>query len=236
MLRQFIQNIKLRKKWYHRLLYDTVLLLRRMRLPFPRFFGAIFYNLQRISIVFWRRAKQFIFYEPMLRYRCGKVGTSPYLEVNFPLILGYGTINIGNNVTIGGNVTFIASYKARPNPTITIGDNVYLGYETLLSCADSIRIGSNVRIAEGCRIFDNNNHPLDPAARKANAPVGDQDIAPVVLEDETWIGSHATILKGVTIGKGAVVATGAVVSKNVAPLTIVAGNPARVVKEIKVDT
>lgn len=156
-----------------------------------------------------------------------------YLEVNFPLILGYGTIDVGDNVTIGGNVTFIASYKARQNPTITIGNNVYIGYATLLSCADNITVGNNVRIAEGCRIFDNNNHPIDPLERMNNEPVGDQDIAPVFLEDCCWIGSHAAILKGVTVGMGAIVATGAVVTKNVAPMTIVAGNPAAVVKQIK---
>ncbi len=233
MLRQFIQDIKQRKHWYHKALYATARWLKRLRLPFPRFFGAIFYPLYTSWRTFWRRLKQFFFYEPMFRYRCAKVGKSLLLEVNFPLILGYGTINVGDNVTIGGNSTFIVSYKARPNPTITIGSNVYLGYETLLSCAEKITIGSDVRIAEGCRIFDNNNHPLDATARKANEPVGDKDIAPVILEDETWIGSHATILKGVTIGRGAVVATGAVVTKNVAPMTVVAGNPAKVVKDLQ---
>lgn len=233
MLKQFIQNIKLRKKWYHRFLYQTVLTLRRIRLPFPRIFGAVFFNFHRIWINIWRRIKQFFFYEPMFRYRCKSVGKSLYLEVNFPLILGYGTINVGDEVTIGGNSTFVVSYKARENPTISIGNKVYLGYETFLSCAESITIGNNVRIAEGCRIFDNNNHPIDPGARTANAPIGDQDIAPVILEDETWIGSHSTILKGVTIGRGSVVATGSVVSKSVPPLTVVAGNPAKIVKEIR---
>ena len=56
--------------------------------------------------------------------------------------------------------------------------------------------------------------------------------APIVIEDNVWIGEYATILKGVTIGKGAVVASHAVVTKDVPPYTIVAGNPARVVKEL----
>ena len=57
--------------------------------------------------------------------------------------------------------------------------------------------------------------------------------APVVIEDNVWIGQYSTILKGVTIGKGAIVATRAVVTKDVPPYTIVAGNPAKVVKKIQ---
>jgi len=234
MLRQFVLNTKQRKKWYHRALYDTALKLRAIRLPFPFFLGALFFNLHNLWLIFWRRTKQFLFYEPMFRYRCAKVGKSLYLEVNFPLILGYGLIYVGNNVTIGGNVTLIVSYKAKLDPTITIGNNVYIGYASLLSCADSITIGNKVRIAEGCRIYDNNNHPVDPVARTRNEPVGEKDIASVILEDETWIGAYSTILKGVTVGQGAVVATGAVVTEDVPALTTVAGNPAKVVKKIKV--
>lgn len=231
-MQHFIQNIKLRKKWYHRAIYDCVIFVRRARMPFPRFFGAVFHTCYTFWILFWRRSKQFFLYEPMFRYRCGHVGDSLLIEVNMPLILGYGTVNVGNTVTIGGNVTFIASYKARENPTISIGNNVYLGYETVISCAEKITIGNDVRIAEGCKIFDNNNHPLDPEARKNNDPVTDADIARVRIEDESWLGAHSTILKGVTVGKGAIVATGSVVTRDVPPCTIVAGNPAKVVKQI----
>lgn len=233
MLHKFILNIKLRKKWYHKVIYNTVLEMRRVRLPFPKFFGAIFYHLWNIWIMVWRRTKQIFIYDPMFRYRCASVGKSVYFELNFPLILGYGTLNLGDNVIIGGNVVFIVSYKVRSNPTIMIGDDVYIGYETLFSCADSISVGNKVRIAEGCRIFDNNNHPIDPVARAKNAIIGEEDIAPVIIEDGAWIGTRATILKGITVGRNAVVATEAVVTKDVPANTVVAGNPARIVKTIE---
>ena len=57
--------------------------------------------------------------------------------------------------------------------------------------------------------------------------------APIVIEDRAWIGFNAIILKGVTIGEGSVVAAGAVVTKDVEPYTVVAGNPARVVKRLE---
>ncbi len=56
--------------------------------------------------------------------------------------------------------------------------------------------------------------------------------APVIIEDNVWIGMNAVILKGVTIGENSVVAAGAVVSKNVPPNVVVAGNPAVIVKHL----
>lgn len=59
--------------------------------------------------------------------------------------------------------------------------------------------------------------------------------APIVIEDNVWIGARSVILKGVTIGEGSIVACDSVVTKDVPPFTIVAGNPARVVKHIEND-
>lgn len=61
------------------------------------------------------------------------------------------------------------------------------------------------------------------------------DAKPIVIGDNVWIGEYASVLKGVTIGTGAIVASHAVVTKDVPPYTIVAGNPARVVKELEDD-
>ena len=57
--------------------------------------------------------------------------------------------------------------------------------------------------------------------------------APIIIEDDVWISFNATILKGVTIGKGAVIAANAVVTKDVEPYTVVAGNPAVLIKKIE---
>ena len=172
MIQKFILNIKKRKNWYHKLLYDIAIFIRRIRLPFPRLFGAIFFNLHGILLMLWRRTKQFFFYEPMFRYRCANVGKSLYFEVNFPLILGYGSIFVGDNVIIGGNATFIVSYKTNPNPTISIGDNVYVGYSTLLSSAENITIGNRVLIAANCSILKCNDvwhAPLEVEAQSRHS-------------------------------------------------------------------
>ena len=71
------------------------------------------------------------------------------------------------------------------------------------------------------------NHDLNPEKRGSMMP------KPVKIGNKVWVGAHATILAGVTIGDNAVVAAGAVVTKNVPPNTVVAGVPARVIKEIE---
>ncbi|MBD3235031.1 MAG: hypothetical protein GF315_15015 [candidate division Zixibacteria bacterium] len=234
LIQKFLWDVRKQKTWYHRLIYNTAKGMRNIRLPFPALVGSFFFYERSVRLTIWRRLKQFFYYEPMFRYRCKRVGKGVYFELNFPLILGYGSIYIGDRVKIAGNATLIASYKVNPDPTIEIGDDVYIGFRSIFSCAEKISIGNRVLMAQGVSIYDNNNHPLDPQARAKNEPVEIENVAPVRIEDDVWIGSNATILRGVTVGKGAVVATGAVVSKDVPPMTVVAGNPAKVVKRIKI--
>ena len=72
------------------------------------------------------------------------------------------------------------------------------------------------------------NHDPDPENRSATYG------RPIVLEDKVWIGINSTILQGVTIGYGAIVGAQSVVTRDVPPMTIVAGNPARIIKKIEV--
>lgn len=113
--------------------------------------------------------------------------------------------DFGKNMRIGKNVFFNTGCSFQDRGGITIGDNAL--------------IGMNVTIATL-------NHGLTLETRGTTYP------APVVIGDNVWIGSNATILGGVTIGENAVVAAGAVVSRDVPPNCVVAGVPARVVKQI----
>lgn len=106
---------------------------------------------------------------------------------------------------------------------------------------ESITIGNDVIISSDVRIFDNNNHPTSPKMRREMSHsdfYGDlwtwkyADHKPVTICDNVWIGEYAAILKGVTVGKGSIVASHSVVTKDVPEYSIVAGNPARVVKKL----
>ncbi|UVC18442.1 acyltransferase [Mesorhizobium onobrychidis] len=122
----------------------------------------------------------------------------------------------------------------RPEAQITIGRRCYIGNSHLVA-AERIEIGDDVIISWGTTVVDHNSHATGWQNRKADVADwhrGKKDwsnitIAPVRIENNVFIGFNVIILKGVTIGKGAVVGAGSVVTKDVAPFTMVGGNPAR---------
>ena len=142
----------------------------------------------------------------------------------------------GPNVRIGKCVTLIGE-RAAPvkiggwgrepdGGSITLGDYVLVSPGSRISASDEIVIGDSVMIANGAYITDSDWHGIyDRTAR-------DPAVKPVHIRDNAWIGDHATVLKGVTVGENSVVAARAVVTKDVPPNVVVAGNPARVVKEL----
>lgn len=107
---------------------------------------------------------------------------------------------------------------------IVIGNDVGVSGCTITACR-SIKIGNRVLIGSGAVIVDNDAHPIHPDQRFE----GGGAVAPVVIEDNVFIGARAIVLKGVTIGTGSVIGAGAVVTRSVPPYSIAVGNPARVV-------
>jgi maltose O-acetyltransferase len=92
----------------------------------------------------------------------------------------------------------------------------------------SVRIGRECLIGDSVLILDSDFHHIDPIRRHEPGVPS----SPVVLGDRVWIGSRAIILKGVEIGEGSVVAAGSVVTRSVSPRVVVAGNPAKLIREI----
>lgn len=114
---------------------------------------------------------------------------------------------------------------------ILIGNNVGIS-GTTINATSSIIIGNNVLIGSGCIITDTDSHPLHYDNRNAGCNELTQK-APIVIEDNCFIGARSIILKGVTIGEGSVVGAGSVVVKDVPSHCVVCGNPAKVVKYLK---
>jgi maltose O-acetyltransferase len=108
---------------------------------------------------------------------------------------------------------------------ITIGNNTVINSFVHIWGQGDVEIGNNVMIASHVSItslthnYNCENMRLAPIIKKR-----------VIIEDDAWIGSGAIILPGIRIGRGAVIGAGSVVTKNVTPLAIVVGNPARVIK------
>jgi acetyltransferase-like isoleucine patch superfamily enzyme len=112
---------------------------------------------------------------------------------------------------------------------INIGNHVGISGATISSSL-SIKIGNNVLIGSGALITDNDAHALNSEQRNNPAFIIQK---PIVIEDNCFIGARAIILKGVNIGTGAVVGAGSVVTKNVEPYSIVAGNPAKKIGDVR---
>lgn len=127
---------------------------------------------------------------------------------------------------------------------ISIGEWCFIGEGARLWSCGAIKIGDRVLISHNVNIFDSLTHPLSARLRhsqfKEIAQTGhplsiDLGEQPVTVNNDVWIGANALILRGVTIGEGAIVGAGAVVTHDVSPFTIVAGNPARVIRELTPD-
>lgn len=113
---------------------------------------------------------------------------------------------------------------------LNIGEDVYIGNNVLFDRAfpQMITIGNHVAIGDRTTITAHAHIPTDTPLKK----IYPRTIKPVTIEDGVWIMPNVTIINGVTIGKEAVVATGAIVIKDVPPRTLVAGIPAKVVKDL----
>ena len=149
-----------------------------------------------------------------------------------------GLIKIGNNCRILGRIL------TQDDGKISIGDNTCIYHRSFIGSVNDISIGNCVIISNHVHIFDNNNHPTSPKERMELCMNGFDGegwrwshsvSSPILIEDNVWIGEYASVMKGVTIGEGSVVAAHSVVTKSVPPYSVVAGNPARIVKTLNHD-
>lgn len=129
---------------------------------------------------------------------------------------------------IGQNSIIEPPFYCVHGQNIYIGDHVFLNVQcTILDC-NEVRIGHHVMVGPAVQIYTA-AHVLQAEPRNRGMEVA----KPIVIEDSVWVGGGAILLPGVTTGQNAVVGAGAVVSRDVPGNTVVAGNPARVIREIE---
>lgn len=150
------------------------------------------------------------------------------------LCSGRGTIHFDESVSIGFPLSpsYFSTYaylEARnPGAKIFVGARTWIN-NNFRAIAEhrSITIGRDCRIGPNVEVLDSDFHGLEPHQRNISRP---EWAKPVVIEDNVFVGGNVVILKGVRVGTGSVIANGSVVTKDVPPMTVVGGNPARVVK------
>jgi acetyltransferase-like isoleucine patch superfamily enzyme len=151
-------------------------------------------------------------------YTCTTVRASIYRRLG---------MRLGERVAFFSPVTITGS-GANPYPRLTVGDDSIIGVGVLFNLEGTITIGKNVDIAQFVRIYTA-RHKLGPSERRFTPEFTPE---PVVIEDGVYVTTGAIILPGVTIGRGSVVSANSVVKRDVPPNSMVAGVPARVVKEL----
>jgi acetyltransferase-like isoleucine patch superfamily enzyme len=138
----------------------------------------------------------------------------------------------GDKVTVGSYAIIRPTnlYGGEAGVGLRVGDNSSIGPYSYIGCSGYIEIGNNVMMSPRVSIYSENHN-----FRDTDLPMIQQGVTRsfVKIEDDCWIAANSIILAGVTVGKGSVVAAGAVVTKDVPPFSIVAGNPAEIIKKRK---
>ena len=129
---------------------------------------------------------------------------------------------------IGENVIIEPPFFCTYGRNTTMGDHVFLNNLCYIIDNNEVHIGHHAMIGP-CVQFYTAAHLLQAEPRNRGLEVAKR----IVVEDNVWIGGGAILLPGVTVGRNAVVGAGAIVSRDVPPNTVVAGNPARVIREIE---
>ena len=191
-------------------------------------------------------------YRPFLGQVCGlcfinghvKLRNCRHIFVGRNFVAEYGCeiqglaregIHFGDNVTVGAySMIRPSGYYGRDiGEGLIVGDRSNIGPLCYLGCYGGITIGSDVMMAPRVSLFAE-NHDFD----RTDVPMRQQSVTRrrIVIEDDCWLASGCVILAGVNVGRGSVVGAGAVVTKDIPPYSIVAGNPARVIRSRKADS
>ena len=199
-------------------------------------------NVEKLAAFFYRRGE--LLRGSAVRWRGARVGYRFGLG-RFSLLLYPVCFTAGDNVTIGDlsylNCLSVRGVKIGSYSSIDrnlwlhcggtgffeMGDHSYIGCNAVMGAGGGgIKIGNNVLIGQSVNIHSE-NHVFEDSSKL----IRDQGISHqgVVIGNDVWIGSKATILDGVTIGDGAVIGAGAVVTKSILPFGVAVGVPARVV-------
>ena len=129
---------------------------------------------------------------------------------------------------IGQNVVIEPPFNCIYGENIYLGNNIYFNISCMIIDSNRVKIGDHVMFGPGVQIYTS-AHELSAKSRNQGWEV----TKPITIGDSVWIGGMAILLPGVKIGEKSVVGAGAVVTKDVPASVVVAGNPARIIREIK---
>jgi acetyltransferase-like isoleucine patch superfamily enzyme len=183
------------------------------------------------SVYYW--LMRVLICEPLFKAYCKQYGRGVRTDAHIHWVQGKGDIILGDYVEVDGTCSFAFAARFSPNPTLRVGDHTIIRGGTSFVVCKSIAIGKHCKIAGGVSMFESSGHPSDPEDRMAGLPPRFEDVRPITIGDNVWIGQRSIITPGVTIGEGSIVSAASVVLSDVPPYTVVAGYPARKIASLR---
>jgi len=224
--------IKARETPLARMLYRLGMGTRTFSVPVIRPIHKPLYLMHNGVRTMIGTALQKFWYTPLFQTRLEKPAKRLDLWGGMPVVLGPLKITMGDNCCIAGVSTITGRSASSETPELIFGDNVGLGWQTMISVGRKVVIGNNCRISGKSFLAGYPGHPIDAKARAEHLPDTEDQVGDIILEDDVWLGTGVTVSTGVTIGRGTIVAAGSCVTRSLPPFVLAAGVPATVKRSL----
>jgi acetyltransferase-like isoleucine patch superfamily enzyme len=218
----YVETLKVVYRFFHVFAFPTVKAIH----------GTL-YNVHKILAEGVEWIMRAMYWTPLFQSQLVTPARKLFLYTGMPQILGPLKISIGEGARISGHTTFTARSHGNGEKQLIIGKNVGIGWQTTIAVGGKVTLGDNVRVAGRSFLAGYPGHPIDPEMRAQGLPDTEDQIGNITLENDVWLGTGAFVMAGVTIGRGSVIAAGSVVTKDIPPMVVAAGVPAKVIKQIK---
>lgn len=205
--------------------------IRSFELPASKTLNSLLFTLYTLLRTFLSEIARVMVNTPIFKGRLDRCGKNLYLYCGVPYVSGPLKIEVGNHCRVSGQTTFSGRTSSR-EPTLIIGDNVGIGWQTTIAVGSKVIIKDNVRIAGRSGFYGYPGHPLNKENRAKGLADTDDQIGDICLEKDVWLANNVSVMAGVTIGEGTIVAAGSIVTKDLPANVLAAGNPAKVIKTL----
>lgn len=216
-----------------RRLYRLAKSLRRIEMPVLPGLHKSLYQIHQGVTGGYQSLLRIIYWTPLFKSRLSGPAPALWLDGSgLPLVLGPVSITMDEDVRLSTQVTISGRSSGDSRPTLTVGRNCDIGWQTTIAVGRRVVIEDNVRIAGRAFLAGYPGHPLDSKDRAAGLPDTDEQVGDIVLMQGVWLATGVTVNAGVTIGVGTVVAAGSVVTHDLPAGVLAGGVPARPIRSL----
>ena len=174
------------------------------------------------------------YYTPIFKSQLEGPAPRLYLYSGLPLVTGALRIRLGADCRVSGITTFSGRTSGDRTPSLEVGSNVDIGWQNTIAVGRRVVIGDHCRLAGQVFLAGYPGHPIDPAARARGEAETEDQVGDIILEEDVWLATGVKVMGGVRIGRGTIVAAGSVVTRDLPPMVLAGGVPARVLRPLPV--